>query len=152
MLFGFVCSNARVWRRVYEKKEMFYLSFKIIDLGIDTFLKFIYENFLYISSQVFQLLTDLKEQRKESGKNKHSSGQQNLNTITYETLKYISKTPCKHQSPEIVREFLTAMKSHKLTKAEKLQLLNHRPVTAVEIQLVSEGGLNVDGLVSGSEM
>ncbi|VTJ54806.1 Hypothetical predicted protein [Marmota monax] len=88
--------------------------------------------------EVFQLLTDLKEQRKESGKNKHSSGQQNLNTITYETLKYISKTPCRHQSPEIVREFLTAMKSHKLTKAEKLQLLNHRPVTAVEIQLVSE--------------
>ncbi|KAL4668952.1 hypothetical protein H8959_007506 [Pygathrix nigripes] len=33
---------------------------------------------------VFHLLTDLKEQRKESGKNKHSSGQQNLNTITYE--------------------------------------------------------------------
>ncbi|KAM7148011.1 DNA-directed RNA polymerase III subunit RPC9 isoform 1-T1 [Molossus nigricans] len=66
--------------------------------------------------EVFQLLTDLKEQRKESGKNKHSSGQQNLNTITYETLKYISKTPCSHQSPEIVREFLTAMKTHKLTK------------------------------------
>ncbi|XP_026982045.1 DNA-directed RNA polymerase III subunit RPC9 isoform X1 [Sagmatias obliquidens] len=87
---------------------------------------------------VFQLLTDMKEQRKESGKNKHSSGQQNLNTITYETLKYISKTPCRHQSPEIVREFLTAVKSHKLTKAEKLQLLNHRPVTAVEIQLMVE--------------
>nr|KAF6354629.1 CGRP receptor component [Myotis myotis] len=88
--------------------------------------------------EVFQLLTDLKEQRKESGKNKHSTGQQNLNTITYETLKYISKTPCSHQSPEIVREFLTAMKSHKLTKAEKLQLLNHRPMTAVEIQLMVE--------------
>ncbi|XP_019777441.1 DNA-directed RNA polymerase III subunit RPC9 isoform X2 [Orcinus orca] len=88
--------------------------------------------------EVFQLLTDMKEQRKESGKNKHSSGQQNLNTITYETLKYISKTPCRHQSPEIVREFLTAVKSHKLTKAEKLQLLNHRPVTAVEIQLMVE--------------
>lgn len=84
MLSGFICSNARAWGRVYEKKEMFYLSFKIIDLGIDTCFKFIYENFLYISSQVFQLLTDLKEQRKESGKNKHSSGQQNLNTITYE--------------------------------------------------------------------
>lgn len=88
--------------------------------------------------EVFQLLTDLKEQRKESGKNKHSAGQQNLSTITYETLKYLSKTPCRHQSPEIVREFLTAMKSHKLTKAEKLQLLNHRPVTAVEIQLMVE--------------
>ncbi|XP_006859910.1 PREDICTED: DNA-directed RNA polymerase III subunit RPC9 [Chrysochloris asiatica] len=88
--------------------------------------------------EVFQLLTDLKEQRKETGKNKHSAGQQNLNTITYETLKYISKTPCRLQSPEIVREFLTAMKSHKLTKAEKLQLLNHRPMTAVEIQLIVE--------------
>ncbi|XP_059105761.1 DNA-directed RNA polymerase III subunit RPC9 [Peromyscus eremicus] len=89
-------------------------------------------------SLVYQLLTDLKEQRKESGKNKHSAGQQNLNAITYETLKYISKTPCRNQSPEIVQEFLTAMKSHKLTKAEKLQLLNHRPMTAVEIQLMVE--------------
>uniref|UniRef100_A0A8C9JRT4 DNA-directed RNA polymerase III subunit RPC9 n=1 Tax=Panthera tigris altaica TaxID=74533 RepID=A0A8C9JRT4_PANTA len=90
--------------------------------------------------EVFQLLTDLKEQRKESGKNKHNSGQQNLNTITYETLKYISKTPCRHQSPEIVREFLTAMKTEKLQllNAEKLQRLNHRPMTAVEIQLIVE--------------
>ncbi|XP_048822560.1 DNA-directed RNA polymerase III subunit RPC9 isoform X3 [Lagopus muta] len=85
--------------------------------------------------EVFQLLTDLKQQRKESGKSKQSSGQQNLNTIMYETLKYISKTPCRYQSPETVKEFLAAMKGHKLTKAEKLQLLNHRPVTAVEIQL-----------------
>ncbi|XP_030328757.1 DNA-directed RNA polymerase III subunit RPC9 isoform X3 [Strigops habroptila] len=88
--------------------------------------------------EVFQLLTDLKQQRKESGKNKQSSGQQNLNTIMYETLKYISKTPCRYQSPETVRNFLIAMKGHKLTKAEKLQLLNHRPVTAVEIQLMVE--------------
>ena len=75
---------------------------------------------------------------KESGKNKHSSGQQNLNTIIYATLKYMSKTPCRHQRPEIEREFLTAMKSHKLTRAEKLQLLNYRLVTAVEIQLMVE--------------
>ncbi|XP_069730113.1 DNA-directed RNA polymerase III subunit RPC9 isoform X1 [Phaenicophaeus curvirostris] len=88
--------------------------------------------------EVFQLLTDLKQQRKESGKNKQSSGQQNLNTIMYETLKYVSKTPCRYQSPETVRDFLVAMKGHKLTKAEKLQLLNHRPVTAVEIQLMVE--------------
>ncbi|XP_052544950.1 DNA-directed RNA polymerase III subunit RPC9 isoform X2 [Tympanuchus pallidicinctus] len=68
--------------------------------------------------EVFQLLTDLKQQRKESGKSKQSSGQQNLNTIMYETLKYISKTPCRYQSPETVREFLAAMKGHKLTKLQ----------------------------------
>uniref|UniRef100_A0A8D0G5T1 DNA-directed RNA polymerase III subunit RPC9 n=1 Tax=Sphenodon punctatus TaxID=8508 RepID=A0A8D0G5T1_SPHPU len=88
--------------------------------------------------EVYKLLTDLKQQRRESGKNKQSSGQQNLNTIMYETLKYITKTPCRFQSPEVLRDFLTAMKGHKLTKAEKLQLLNHRPATAVEIQLIVE--------------
>ncbi|XP_060114719.1 DNA-directed RNA polymerase III subunit RPC9 isoform X2 [Heteronotia binoei] len=88
--------------------------------------------------EVYKLLTDLKQQRWETGKSKQSSGQQNLNTIMYETLKYISKTPCKYQSPEIIMDFLLAMKYHKLTKAEKLQLLNHRPVTAVEIQLIVE--------------
>ncbi|XP_072301593.1 DNA-directed RNA polymerase III subunit RPC9 [Eucyclogobius newberryi] len=88
--------------------------------------------------EIFKLLTDLKEQRKDSGKNKHSVGQQNLNTIMYETLKYLSKTPCSRQSPEIVKEFLTTMMPHKLTKAEKLQVLNHRPQTAVEIQLMVE--------------
>uniref|UniRef100_A0A8C5WZH5 RNA polymerase Rpb4/RPC9 core domain-containing protein n=1 Tax=Laticauda laticaudata TaxID=8630 RepID=A0A8C5WZH5_LATLA len=56
--------------------------------------------------QVYKLLTDLKQQCKEPGKSKQSVGQQNLKTITYETLKYISKTPCKFQSPEIVRDFL----------------------------------------------
>ncbi|CAH2222717.1 DNA-directed RNA polymerase III subunit RPC9 [Pelobates cultripes] len=89
-------------------------------------------------AKVFQLLTDLKQQQREGRKNKSSAGQQNLNTIMYETLKYLSSSPCRLQSPEILQEFLTAMKSHKLTKAEKLQLLNHRPSTAVEIQLMVE--------------
>nr|XP_028701552.1 DNA-directed RNA polymerase III subunit RPC9 isoform X3 [Macaca mulatta] len=51
---------------------------------------------------VFQLLTDLKEQRKESGKNKHSSGQQNLNTITYENLWLLRKSTTEVISPSCV--------------------------------------------------
>ncbi|KAL0993732.1 hypothetical protein UPYG_G00112830 [Umbra pygmaea] len=88
--------------------------------------------------EVYQLLNDLKEHRKDTGKNKHSTGQQNLNTIMYETLKYLTQTPCSRQNPVIVKNFLTTMLPHKLTKAEKLQLLNHRPETAVEIQLYGQ--------------
>ncbi|KAL1767792.1 DNA-directed RNA polymerase III subunit RPC9 [Sigmodon hispidus] len=36
---------------------------------------------LHSNYEVYQLLTDLKEQRKEHGKNKHSAGQQNLRDI-----------------------------------------------------------------------
>lgn len=50
----------------------------------------------------------------------------------------MSKTPGRHQSPEIVTKFLIAMKNHKLTKAIKPQLLIHRPITSVEIQLMLE--------------
>uniref|UniRef100_A0A8C6LF19 DNA-directed RNA polymerase III subunit RPC9 n=1 Tax=Nothobranchius furzeri TaxID=105023 RepID=A0A8C6LF19_NOTFU len=100
--------------------------------------QFVTFTFFFFTAQVFKLLIDLKEQRKDGGKSKHSAGQQNLNTIMYETLKYLSKTPSSRQSPEIVKEFLTTMMPHKLTKAEKLQLLNHRPQTAVEIQLMVE--------------
>uniref|UniRef100_A0A803TMS7 DNA-directed RNA polymerase III subunit RPC9 n=1 Tax=Anolis carolinensis TaxID=28377 RepID=A0A803TMS7_ANOCA len=75
--------------------------------------------------EVYQLLMDLKQQ-------------QILNTIMYKTLYCISKTPCKFKSPQVVSNFLVALKIHKLTKAEKLRLFNHRPVTAVEIQLMVE--------------
>uniref|UniRef100_A0A8C2YAJ0 Uncharacterized protein n=1 Tax=Coturnix japonica TaxID=93934 RepID=A0A8C2YAJ0_COTJA len=50
--------------------------------------------FLFAFFQVFQLLTDLKQQRKESGKSKQSSGQQNLNTIMYEVGDTVNH-PCK---------------------------------------------------------
>lgn len=33
-----------------------------------------------------------------------------------QTLKYLSKTPCAHQSPEIIKDFLSEMLPHKLTK------------------------------------
>lgn len=52
-------------------------------LNLFLFLVKRWKEICYFVSQVFKLLTDLKEQRKDSGK-KHSAGQQNLNTIMYE--------------------------------------------------------------------
>ena len=46
-------------------------------------------------------------------------------------------TPCGTQDQNQVKEFIEAMKSYELTMAEKLQLLNLRPRSAVEIYLVS---------------
>lgn len=37
--------------------------------------------------------------------------------ISIQTLKYLSKMPCSRQSPDIVKDFLTTMMPHKLTKS-----------------------------------
>ena len=55
----------------------------------------------------------------------------------FQTLQFLEGTPCKYQSEECIREFILAVAKYNLTKSEKLQLLNTRPTSAVEIQLVS---------------
>ena len=91
---------------------------------------------LLSNTEVLSLLEDI-----QSGKNgckSPNNQQQNLATICYETVKYLEKTPCRQQNPEVVKEFMRKVAPFKLTKAEKLQVLNHRPTTAVEIQLLIE--------------
>lgn len=65
-----------------------------------------------------------------------------LPTIVYESLRYLERTPCIHQSPEIVNDFLRKCQEResefKLTKIEKLAIINHRPQTAVELQVLIE--------------
>ncbi|XP_019856999.1 PREDICTED: DNA-directed RNA polymerase III subunit RPC9-like [Amphimedon queenslandica] len=63
---------------------------------------------------------------------------QDLATISYETKKYLSSTPCIYQSPDCISKFLESLSKYKLTKAEKLQLVNLRPTQPVELQLVIE--------------
>ncbi|XP_032220497.2 DNA-directed RNA polymerase III subunit RPC9 [Nematostella vectensis] len=88
--------------------------------------------------EVYKLLQETEEDCKKPEFKHVKKHQVNLATISYEARKYLEKTPCKHQSPEVIEEFLRALAPFNLTKAEKLQLLNLRPETPVEIQLIIE--------------
>ena len=86
--------------------------------------------------EVFALLQEKMEEsnKKQNRKNR----QENLATISYEVMKYLEKTPCKLQNEDVIRQFLLDVAPFNLTKGEKLQLLNLRPITPVEIQLIVE--------------
>ena len=89
--------------------------------------------YLLSNFEVYQLLNDI-----QSGKGKPGKKQPHLATISYSAQKYLEKTPCREQTPEIIQTFMQALMPYNLNKAEKLQLLNQRPTTAVEIQLLIE--------------
>lgn len=63
---------------------------------------------------------------------------QNLSTIVYEVEKYLASSPCGHQNNEIIKQIKDELKLFKLTKAEKLQIINQRPTSEVEIALIVE--------------
>nr|CAD7393470.1 unnamed protein product [Timema cristinae] len=58
--------------------------------------------------------------------------------VQISTIKYLQDTPCNLQTPEMIHKFLKALEPYKLTKAEKLLLLNNPPKTPLEIQLIVE--------------
>ncbi|XP_018318999.1 DNA-directed RNA polymerase III subunit RPC9 [Agrilus planipennis] len=81
----------------------------------------------------FEVMNHLQNVKEGKKRNK---GQ--LATITYETLRYLESTPCKHQTPESIENCLKALKHYNLTKNEKLMLINTPPITPLEIQLMVE--------------
>ena len=88
----------------------------------------------------YEVLNLLQEKMKDdAGKKRHKKQrQENLATISYEVTKYLEKTPCKLQNEDVIGDFLVEVAPFNLTKGEKLQLLNLRPSTPVEIQLIIE--------------
>lgn len=113
------------------------------------------KNTAFLSNcEVFGLLQQTKEDlarkvlAKKSKNNTNLTDSQQINvdkhlpTVVYESLRFLEKTPCAQQTPEVIRNFLLKLDAHpgrfKLTKIEKLQLLNHRPASAVELQVVIE--------------
>jgi hypothetical protein len=98
------------------------------------------KNSAFLSNyEVYKLLKETKE--KEDLKYKANKTQQvdkHLPTIVYESLKYLEKSCCVQQSKPIIEEFYEKCKLYSLTKIEILQLLNQRPSSAVELQLIIE--------------
>ncbi|XP_026329846.1 DNA-directed RNA polymerase III subunit RPC9-like [Hyposmocoma kahamanoa] len=86
------------------------------------------------------------QQLKESTQKKHKR-EGSLATVTYETVHFLQDTDCRVQSAEGIQKFLEAMKKFKLTKTEKLMMVNTPPRTELEIQLMvqeSEERLSVE--------
>jgi hypothetical protein len=106
------------------------------------------------NSEVYALLKQIKQDqaqkliKKKNLKNQVDAQQLDINidkhlpTIVYESLRYLEKTPCIHQTSTVVNEFLIKCEERKnefkLTKIEKLQILNLRPSSAVELQYIIE--------------
>lgn len=63
---------------------------------------------------------------------------ENVNTLTYETLQYLQKSPCSSQTAQQIAAFKEAIAEYGLTKAETLQLINLRPKSPVEAYLIIE--------------
>lgn len=82
--------------------------------------------------EVFSVLREMYLHRRPD------AGLQQLATVSYETLRYLEMTPCRKQSPDSLAAFARAVASFSLTKAERLQLLNHRPTSAVILSLLVE--------------
>ncbi len=80
----------------------------------------------------YEVLSLLKELKDKGGQASNTA------TISYETTKFLEQKPCKLQNPEVVRSFMRALIPYEFTKAEKLQLLNLRPTSVVELQLILE--------------
>lgn len=84
----------------------------------------------------FEVYDLLKQEEKSVSRDKKPSRKA---TIAYETEQYLkSYTPSTVTSSVIVNRFLVAFRKYRLTKGEKLQILNHRPTSLVELQLLIE--------------
>ncbi|RUS19867.1 hypothetical protein BC937DRAFT_86790 [Endogone sp. FLAS-F59071] len=61
---------------------------------------------------------------------------ENLVVVQSEVTRYLQDSPCGSQIPEQIHEFLTRLAQWRLTKQEKLQILNLRAKSLVDLHLV----------------
>ncbi|KAJ1351914.1 hypothetical protein KIN20_008089 [Parelaphostrongylus tenuis] len=86
----------------------------------------------------FEVLQVLNEVKKEESKKAKSDMSKHLTTLVYEAKKYLNGTPAAVQNSEVVEKLIEEVSPYKLTAAETLQLINLRPSTTTEVQLIVE--------------
>ncbi|KAI5817826.1 RNA polymerase II [Pyronema omphalodes] len=84
--------------------------------------------------EVLAHITAMKTRYTKEGQMKSS----NLETVMKEVREYLLHTPAGSQTPADIDRFLESLTPYDLEKAEILQMLNERPVTAAELDCVVE--------------
>ncbi|KAJ3415518.1 hypothetical protein HDV05_004720 [Chytridiales sp. JEL 0842] len=93
------------------------------------------EQRLMTNAEVYAFLKECKDQGPKSW---GGTDFQNLATIQFEVLRHLNKTSCTLQTEQVLTNFVEAVEPFKLTKAETLMILNHRPKSLVELYLIIE--------------
>ncbi|KAI9256937.1 HRDC-like protein [Sporodiniella umbellata] len=94
---------------------------------------------LITNYEVLQLLEEKQTLQKEIQKEDSTvEYPENLRTVQFELTEFLKQTPVSTQQPEQIKACMEALSAYDLTKAEKLQLINLRPKSAVEIYLIIE--------------
>ncbi|CAO3608274.1 unnamed protein product [Cunninghamella blakesleeana] len=90
----------------------------------------------------YEVLSLLKEkheyQREQQIDNPELEYPEHLRTIQFELTGYLDKTPVSTQTAEQIKTFLEVMSKYPITLGERLQLLNLRPKSEVEVYLIIE--------------
>jgi len=95
---------------------------------------------LLTNCEVLHLVIDVRAGEQRRTKTERASDPNHgLSTIVYQTIKYLNESAIHSKQVETsIRHFIDAIRIYKLTIAETIQLINLRPTSAVEIQLIVE--------------
>ncbi|KAI8074092.1 RNA polymerase II [Gongronella butleri] len=88
--------------------------------------------------EVLSLLRERRDYQKHMEKHAQIEYPERLRTIQFELAGYLEKTPASTQTPENIKQLLDALVEFDLTLGEKLHIINHRPISAVEVYLLIE--------------
>uniref|UniRef100_A0A914C280 DNA-directed RNA polymerase III subunit RPC9 n=1 Tax=Acrobeloides nanus TaxID=290746 RepID=A0A914C280_9BILA len=89
-------------------------------------------NMLLTNQEVLTLLKEVKA-RPQPGKRSRNHA-----TIVHETMKYLSTSPAAAQNRQHIEKLILSVEKFKLFPFEIMQLINLRPSTQVELQLLIE--------------